>query len=238
MHEHSKAIRKILKEYEESWDVIDDLEQEVYLRALQSDPPAGDIKDVTWMCAIAKNVGRMHVRAAHADKRANEVGEVYIEGDFDEGGYMTPYYDRGDLSADLSDRQELLDPYYEYEAEQALDARLSAMPDRMADVVMRRLAGLSNPEIAEQLGVAEKTVRNLVHESSKYFRDNSEVTATNSVYSERNERPVERFASQADVERAVRERFARRDSAFRKRQVRLAHPDASTAEWRELYETV
>jgi IS30 family transposase len=102
---------------------------------------------------------------------------------------------------------------------------------------MRR-DGYSNPEIAETLDKSEGYVRKLVSESRKFFDEgnNSQFNATNSVYSEREQRPVERFATQAELERAVSQRFARRDHAFVARQARLRNPDATLAEWKEMYD--
>lgn len=236
MREHGNAIRKTLKEFEDSWDIIDDLEQDVYLAALESDFDEKS-KLVTWLCAIAKNVGRMHVRAASAEKRAREVGEVYIEGDYDEAGYATPYYDRGDLSLELAERQELLDPYYQYEAEQAAEYAFDKLPGAARYPMRLRAEGYSNAEIAEMLDLSVSYVENLISRARKLLRDgeNLEVNATNNIC-ERDVAPVERYATQADVERACAERFGRRDSAFCKRRVRQANPDATLAEWKEAYD--
>jgi RNA polymerase sigma factor (sigma-70 family) len=236
IHEHSKAIRKILNEYEDSWDVIDDLEQDVYVEALQSEFDEAS-KLVTWLCAIAKNVGRMHVRELAAQKRANEVLESHIEGGLDEEGYATPYYDRTDLSTEYAEACEHLDPYYQYEAEQSAEYAYAQLPGAARHPMRLRAEGYTNPEIAGMLGLSEGYVRKLISRARSLLTDgnNREVNATNNILGERDERPVERFASQADVERAARERFRRRESAILKSAVRHANPDATVAQWKELY---
>lgn len=171
--EDRNAVRDILLKYESDYDVVDDLTQEVFLRVWQSlEKWDKKSKFLTWVCAIARQVGIDHVRAQHADKRSHEVLEVYVEPEHSDGAPV-PYYDRTDLSLYVQAEADHLDPYYEYEAHQGPDLAMEAMPPKMAMAVGMRRDGIPNPEIARELGVSEKTVRNLLTESRKYFRDNS-----------------------------------------------------------------
>lgn len=234
MHEHSKAIRKVLNQYEDDWDIVDDLEQDVYLTATRAEFDGGS-KEVTWLCGIAKNVGRMHVRYAHARKRAREVLESSMEAS-DAG---TTYYDRGDLSDELQVQQELQDPYYVLEEKQAEEYAYRRIPSAARYPMRLRAEGYSNREIAESLGLSISYVENLISRAKKLHFDgeNSQFNATNKV-SERDAKPElgYRFATQADVERAYNKSWVERDNRIRLKRIRREHPNATTREWRELYD--
>jgi len=231
------ALRDRLLEYEDDYDVVDDLVMDVAARAAETAhqfEARNDANIKTWLYTVADTVGKNHVRSTQRDKRKYEMLEVYMPGEDDEG-FNVPYYDQTQVSTYAEENTANLDPLLEVEAEDTYADALSRMPKKMAAVVQLRREGTSNSLIAEELSVKEKTVRNLVHESSNYFRDNHEVTVSNRL-SERDEgNALRRPRSCADVERAQRERFFRRDSALRKRNVRMASPEASTAEWKEQY---
>lgn len=230
------AVREMILRRESDFDVVDDLTNQTFLIAWENlDRWKESSTFLTWVVGIAKNVVGHHLEKVMAEKRAKEVLEVYVEPEFDGGGYATPYYDRTDLSADVAAGTELQDPHYSAEGRDTWDVALEAMPRKMALAVCMRRDGHPNSEIARELGVSEKRVRNLVHESLRYFRDNPEINRTNSIYERDGEPPLRVRLSQSDVERDVRKRFDRRDSAFWKRKVREANPLASVAEWRELY---
>lgn len=233
------AVRDELLNSTNDYDVVDDLMQEAFTIAWRDlnryDPNQSSL--LTWVVNIAKQVGVDYMRREAADKRANEVLEVYMESDTDEYGEAIPYYDRGYASAYIAEASAALDPALLIEAEDSYAEALHRMPDQMAAVVQMRREGMTNPLIAKELGVSEKRVRNLVHESRDYFRDNPEFNTDNSVC-ERDGEPLARAArlSQSDVERAQLKRFARRDSAFVMRQIRMRHPDLTPSEWKILYE--
>lgn len=232
------AVRETLSKYEKDWDIVDDLMYDTFIRAAENvDSYEGrnEAKMSTWLLALATNVGKNHVESTQADKRKNEVLAVHMSSD-DDDGYDVPYYEQAGGSTYVAEASAALDPALVVEAEDAYSDALSRMPDKVAAVTRLRREGASNSLIAQDLSITEKTVRNLVHESSKYFRDNCEVILSNRL-SERDEgNALRRPRSCADVERAQRNRFLRRDSALRKRAVRFAHPDAPASEWRKMYE--
>ena len=236
--EDTMAVRDILLQHESDYDVVDDLMQETFTEAWEHlDEWDGRATFLTWVCAIAKNVLGHHMERVTADKRQYEVLEVYMPHEVNEELMDVPYYDRVHESTYVVEASAALDPALLIEAEDSYAEALHRMPDQMAAVVQMRREGMTNPLIAKELGVSEKRVRNLVHESRDYFRDNPEFNRTN-MLCERDGEPLARAArlSQSDVERAQRERFARRDSAFVKRQIRLRHPDLTPSEWKILYE--
>ena len=229
------AVREVLMKYESDFDLVDDLTQETFAQVWDNlDAWREEATFLTWVCSIAYKVGADWQRRQSADKRRHEVLECYIEQP--EGGEYSAYYDRGDLSMDVAESSAAQDPLLQMEAEEAYARAVQAMPPTMAMAVAMRRDGIHNPEIARELGVSEKTVRNLVSESHKYFRDNSQVIAAN-VVSERDGEPLARAArlSQSDVERAAQDRFEQRCAAFEKRRIRELHPACSMAEWKEMY---
>lgn len=161
------AVRSILAEYESNWDVVDDLMQDVFMRALESEYD-GRSQPLTWLCTIARNVGVDHVRAMHADKRRNEV----LGGDL-EGEEREEYYDRVDASGWLEESTLGLNPELQVEAADTFSYAMEAMGDQRSRVLYLRHLGHTNTEIAAEMGVSEKTVRNLLSEAKNFLRDNS-----------------------------------------------------------------
>src|SRR5210317_2252199 len=95
------AVRDTLLDYENDYDLIDDLTHDTFMEAWDHlGGWDGKSEFVTWLCGIAKNVGRRHVEKVTAQKRQGEVLECYIEHEADAEGYATPYYDRTDLSGE------------------------------------------------------------------------------------------------------------------------------------------
>jgi len=233
------AVRKELLNYTNDYDVVDDLEAETFLVAVRDisnwNPKRATL--LTWVVNIAKQVGVDHLRREDADKRAYEVLSGCID-DVQDEGYAVEYYDRTDLSLELADQSWNLDPAREAEAEDAWGAALSEMPHTMAAILQMRRDGYSNPEIAETLDKSEGYVRKLVSESRKFFDEgNNSQFNTDNKLCERDAKPTEgRLAEQADVERAQRDRFARRDSAFVKRQIRMDNLDAFLSQWKDMYD--
>lgn len=231
------AVRDILLKRESDYDVVDDLTQETYTNAWEKLDEWNEKSEfLTWVCGIAKHVMGHHLEKVTAMKRANEVLEVYLPHEMDEESTPVPYYDRADLSADVEAQQAALDPALIIEAEDSYAHALDSMSYSSSIAVRMRHDGYDNHQIARNLGVSDKTVRNLLSESRKYFRDNSEFIRTNRV-SERDEAGtrVQRYASQSEVERAEQERFEKRCSAFEKRRIRQENPDKTTEEWKEMY---
>ena len=225
------AVRDVLREYEVDYDEVDDLVQEVYARALESSY-SGESEPLTWLCGIAKHVGVDHVRKMRADKRAREVLDVHLP---DEELSGAAYYDRTDLSTHAAEASAAQEPSLLVEADRLLDT----LPPIMADVLRLRYEGYSAREIADTLDISVGYVANLTSAARNLLQEceDSQFNTTNRVR-ERDGEPLARAArlSQSDVERTQRKRFGRMDSAFAKRSIRFAMPDASLNEWEEAYE--
>jgi len=234
---YAVAVRDTLSRYEKDWDIVDDLMYDTFIRAAENvDQYEGrnEAKMSTWLLTLATNVGKNHVESTQADKRKNEVLAVHMSSD-DDDGYDVPYYEQAGGSTYVAEASAVLDPALVVEAEDTYADALSRMPPRMAAVVQLRREGASNSLIAQDLGIADQTVRAYLTRSSDYLINNRDFILSNRL-SERDEgNALRRPRSCADVERAQRERFFRRDSALRKRAVRMASPEASTAEWKEQY---
>jgi RNA polymerase sigma factor (sigma-70 family) len=238
------AVRKMLLKYEDDYDLVDDLTQDTYIRALEHlDQWDEEATFLTWLVTIAENIAKDHVRKQTAEKRANEVlsnsiTPAYASEEDEDAGHAIPWHDRTDLSRELAHECAMQDPYYAYEAEQSAEYAFAKLPGAARQPMRLRAEGFTNPEIAEMLGLSVSYVENLISRARKLLADgeNREAITSNSVYSERKQRPVERFATQAELERAVARRFARRNFAFVARQARMRNPDATLAEWKETYD--
>ena len=57
------AVRAVILPYARQYDTVDELMQDTFVAALEAkDTYRGDASPVTWLCGIAKNVARKHVR--------------------------------------------------------------------------------------------------------------------------------------------------------------------------------
>jgi RNA polymerase sigma factor (sigma-70 family) len=232
----SHAIRDMLRNYEADWLIVDDLEQDVLVRALESEYD-NKSKPLTWIVAIARNVGRQHVRSGMRDKRHNEVLESGLSGIVDDVGNSVEYYDRTDLSRFTEESTGNLDPVLDIEAEDAWNEALSRLPPRTADCLRLRREGYSNPDIAAHLHVSLSVVENHISSGRNYLAscyENSEFTATNKAYERVEEREADsildwavratrlpRRASMDDVVITQLKRFRLADKAIALRQRRM-----------------
>lgn len=141
---------------------LEDLTQDVYTKAFEVvdgyDPDKSQF--LTWLCNIAKSVTVDYVKSAAAQKRPDLVYDSEVRGVDDEG--LVVCYE--DLCSDPCD-----DPSNQVEAEDYYHEALSRMPEQMRQCIELRQMGHSNLEIATELGIADKTVRNLISDGRCYF---------------------------------------------------------------------
>ena len=152
------AIRSILCEYEEDYDVIDELAQETFLRAWKDrDKFGANARLLTWVCGIAKNVARDYIKSKRG--QPDLVPEDVLRVPHSDG-----YTDT--LVAATPDD----DPAAIVEAQDALDSSVDLMPKHMGQVIRLRLRGHTNPEIAVILSTSLSSVENAVSSAGKYFK--------------------------------------------------------------------
>lgn len=234
------AIRDTLLKYEEDYDIVDDLEQDVAMRVLEKADQyegrnAAEIS--TWMVAVAHSIGKNHVEAQLAQKRAMELLAEGIEPAYDDDNCVVPYYERTDLSEELKVQSEALDPALLVEAEDTAEQCMAVLPPQVQSMLHMRTEGHSNTEVAQVQGVSEKTVRNKLSMARQKVRDKLEVILSNKA-SEREREPLlgGRRLSVELVERACKERVARKSEQLRRKFIRNANPDATLDEWKEMYD--
>lgn len=152
------AIRAILCEYEDDYDVIDELAQETFLRAWQDrDKFSSNSRLLTWVCGIAKNVARDYVKSKRG--QPDLVPEDVLRVPHSDG-----YTDT--LVAAVPED----DPAALYEAQDLINAVVASMPPLMREVILLRMEGNTNPEIAVILSTSLSSVENAVSSSNKYFK--------------------------------------------------------------------
>ena len=226
------AIRKILHTYEKDWDVVDDLVQDVFAAALDSEYDEKSTP-LTWICGIAKNVGGHHVESQNRDKRKYEILESELGVPLDDADCDVPYYDQVGGSTTGTQLTANLDPLLELEAEDVLDAALSSMPPKMADCVRMRRKGYNNHEVADSLGCTIEHVYNLMSKARSYFDENQDFTRTNRVRASEDEHKfslldwaneanaLPKRASMEDVIAQQRRRYQVADFAIAARNARI-----------------
>lgn len=143
---------------------IEDLMQEAYAKAFMALPTYDEEQSsfLTWLCNITKSVTVDYIKAEEAKKRPALVFDVDLRGVDDEG--LVVSYE--DLCSDPCD-----DPAEQVAAEDYYHEALSRMPKQMRQCVELRQNGHSNLEIATELGIADKTVRNLISDGRVYFEE-------------------------------------------------------------------
>lgn len=152
----------MLLRYEYDFNTVDDLSQDVFTRAVESaEAFKGDSTELTWLCGIAKNVGRNHVRKLlHSpDLLYEHESVVTLAGDDDEG--TAPYYDASSV-CEASD-----DPAANLQAVDAMADRMATLPSLIADVVILKVENKTYEEISRILGISEGYARVLAHRGKK-----------------------------------------------------------------------
>ena len=131
------AVRAVILPYARQYDTVDELMQDTFVAALEAkDTYRGDASPVTWLCGIAKNVARNHVRSVMRSI------DLVSEAEF-VGGDIESYADTLNAS-DFND-----DPAELVEAEDFLAKSYLKMPERMGECVKLRTDGYTNADIAD-----------------------------------------------------------------------------------------
>lgn len=121
----------------------EDLAQEAMLRLWRAAPGwrAGEAKVTTWLYRVVANLAVDRLRAGRNRRATAALGEV-------------PEPEDGMPSA-----QEVMQSHQRLSA---LDEALSALPERQREaVILRHIEGLSNPEIAQIMGIGVEAVESL-----------------------------------------------------------------------------
>lgn len=157
---HRDAIHRYVRGIVRDSAVADDLTQETLLRAHRKLATLEDPKRLSsWLYRIATNVCRDRFRRLPRRDRIRSL-------DDETGG------DAGPGLAILADSGPRLDKVFEQREMSACVQRyLSELPDRYrAVILLHDEAGMTNPEIAEMLGVTVATVKIRVHRARQKLR--------------------------------------------------------------------
>ena len=139
VHPHEAMLRAWLRNQFRSEDDIDDLVQETYLRLLRARDQGEVSSPKAFLFAVARNLAldRQRHREVLPTKSLveNEVLSVLEEG--------------SGIPETVAHNQEL----------ELLTAAIQSLPDRCRQIfTLRKVYGMSQPEIARQLGLSENTV--------------------------------------------------------------------------------
>jgi len=121
----------------------------------------GDSAFGSWLYRITANAGYMKLRARRAREREIALEEVLpaLDGDGVHFGPMEDWSARVD------------DPALERELRTVLETAIAELPpDYRTALVLHDVEGLSNPDIAEALGISLPAVKSRVHRSRLYVR--------------------------------------------------------------------
>ena len=115
----------------------------------------------SWLYRITANAAYQKLRSRHG--KSHEVSWEDLLPTFDDsGGHV-------DLIADWSTKAE--EPAVQSELRSVLDSAIEALPpDYRTAFLMHDVEGLSNPEIAESLGISLPAVKSRVHRSRLFLR--------------------------------------------------------------------
>jgi len=158
---HREAIHRYIRGIVRDGAVADDLTQETLLRAHQKLATLGDpAKLKPWLYTIATNICRDRFRQAAPSERIGSLEEASADGP----GNRRPLA--------LTDAGPRLDKVIEQREMSACVRRyLADLPDSYrAVILLHDEAGLTNPEIAEMLGVSVATVKIRVHRARAKLR--------------------------------------------------------------------
>lgn len=151
------AVRSIICQYEEDYDVVDELTQDTFLKAWENRGSFNDkSKLLTWVCQIAKNVSRDYIKGKRGTPHL--VPEDVLKC-ADSDSYTDTL-----VAANPQD-----DPAEAWLAEDMLDKALALMTPQQAAAVKLRTEGYCNADIAEMLGTTEAVVRTQISTSRRYF---------------------------------------------------------------------
>ncbi|HEU4544088.1 MAG TPA: RNA polymerase sigma factor [Jiangellaceae bacterium] len=149
--EHRPRIYRYLLSMARNPDMAEDLTQETFLRAMRG---LGSLQEraalVAWLYRLATNVFIDWVRAEGRRRL------VYVSGQD---------HDEADLVAEISDPQARVDRRVEQsEMSECVQGFVDDLPDDFRSVILLHDAhGLSNPEIAEMLGLTVATTKIRIH---------------------------------------------------------------------------
>lgn len=131
----------------------------------------GDSAFGSWLYRIAANAAYMKLRARKSSKREIAIDDVLPA--IEEGGVHFEPMDDWSLRVD---EQALT-----VELREALETAIDELPaDYRTALVMHDVEGLSNPDIAETLGISLPAVKSRIHRSRLYLRKRlSEYLAAN-----------------------------------------------------------
>ncbi len=156
---HKNAIRGVILPYEKVYDIVEELMQDTFVAALEAkDSYREEAAPLTWICGIAKNVARNHVRGVMRSV------DLVSEAEF-VGGDIESYADTLNAS-DLND-----DPAELVEAEDFLAKAYLKMPEKMRECVKLRTEGYTNADISDALCISTGRVSAYISESRGYFND-------------------------------------------------------------------
>ncbi len=136
---HEAMLRAWLRNQFRSEDDIDDLVQETYLRLLRAREQAEVTSPKAFLFAVARNLAldRLRHREVLPTKSLVENEALAV---LDEGG---------GIPETIAHNQEL----------ELLTEAIQSLPDRCRQIfTLRKVYGMSQPEIARQLGLSENTV--------------------------------------------------------------------------------
>ena len=140
-----------------------DVLQDVFIKLMKNlHTLRGESKFSTWLYRVAANASFMHLR--YEKKYKNEVSlEEYVS--YDEDGVL-----KGVEIKDWSDRPD--EVLLSKEAMEVIERALNELPVHHRVVVhLRDMEGLTNPEVAEVLGLSIKCVATRVHRARLILRD-------------------------------------------------------------------
>lgn len=143
-------------------DEVRNLTQETFLQAIQNiDSFRGEAKVSTWLCSIAINLARAHLRKA---RRYQAMEEEDLEG-------LLPTFDLFGQGRETH-REWQPEEYTEQEERvRLIQDALDRLPDDYRTVVvLRDLEELNTQEVAEILGVSEGAVRVRLHRARQALR--------------------------------------------------------------------
>lgn len=155
MRPHESALRTYLRQSLQSLADVDDLMQETYARLLRAQRSGPIHAPRPYLFAVARNAVRDFL--AHKS-RANLVPITEIE-------HLPVLIDEANVVESVCHQQELA----------LLAEAIAHLPERCREVILlRKIKGLSQKEIAELLGISEHTVESLaskgVRRCSDYLR--------------------------------------------------------------------
>ncbi|MBE7537466.1 MAG: sigma-70 family RNA polymerase sigma factor [Opitutaceae bacterium] len=136
---HEPMLRAWLRSHFRAADQIDDVIQEAYLRVLRARAQGEVRAPKAFLFVTARNLMLMHLRHCEVT-RIDPLTERDFEGILD---------DRADVAAEVARSQEL----------EMLTQAIQSLPTRCRQILtLRKIYGLSQKEVAAELGISEHTV--------------------------------------------------------------------------------